>query len=120
MNFTLTEINTHTLAILTSNGVVIHSAQDALDLLANAGYQGASGILMQDSQLAPAFFNLRSGLAGEVLQKFSTYDMRLAIVGDFTAYDSQALREFIRESNRVGRISFVGTEAEAYLALTKG
>ncbi|MCK7528774.1 MAG: DUF4180 domain-containing protein [Ignavibacteriales bacterium] len=29
------------------------------------------------------FFDLKTGIAGEILQKFSTYNVRLAILGDF-------------------------------------
>jgi len=52
-------------------------------------------------RLDPAFFQLRTGLAGEILQKFVNYRVRLAILGDFTqpAADSTALRDLIRESN---------------------
>jgi len=120
MNFTLHEVNHHTLAALPAAGVAIRTPQDALDLIGNAGYQGASGIVLQAAQLAPEFFDLRTGLAGEVLQKFSNYDMRLAIVGDFAGYNSKALQDFIRESNRQGRVRFVGSEAEARVALTRG
>jgi hypothetical protein len=56
-------------------------------------------------------------MAGEILQKFSNYRMRLAIVGDFSEYKSKSLRDFIRESNRTGTINFVGTIDEALLRL---
>ena len=120
MNFTLHHVNHHTLATLPAAGVAIRTPQDALDLIGNAGYQGARGVVLQAAQFAPGFFDLRTGLAGEVLQKFSNYGLRLAIVGDFAGYDSKALQDFIRESNRQGRVCFVGCEAEAWAALTRG
>jgi hypothetical protein len=53
-------------------------------------------------RLDPGFFQLRSGLAGEMLQKFVIYRMRLAIAGDFVelALQSSALRDLIYEANR--------------------
>lgn len=52
-------------------------------------------------RLAPEFFRLSTGLAGEVLQKFVTYGYQVAIVGDIAAHvaTSSALRDFVRESN---------------------
>jgi hypothetical protein len=52
------------------------------------------------------------------LQKFSTYGSRLAIIGDFSKYDSKSLRDFIYESNKTGRICFVGSQDEAVKALS--
>jgi hypothetical protein len=60
------------------------------------------------------FFNLTTGLAGEILQKFSNYRMRLAVLGDFSDIESKSLRDFIRESNSRGVINFGGTLEEAY------
>ena len=44
-----------------------------------AGMQ-RGGLLLDESQLGPAFFDLATGLAGEVFQKFTNYRVRLAIV----------------------------------------
>ncbi len=38
------------------------------------------GLLLDESQLGPDFFDLTTGLAGEVFQKFTNYRVRLAIV----------------------------------------
>ena len=38
------------------------------------------GLLLDETQLGADFFDLRSGLAGEVLQKFTQYRAQLAIV----------------------------------------
>jgi hypothetical protein len=48
-----------------------------------------------------------------VLQKFSTYRQKLAIVGDFSTYSSKNLRDFIKESNKMNQIIFVKTIPEA-------
>jgi hypothetical protein len=48
------------------------------------------GLLLDESQLGADFFELRTGLAGEVLQKFTNYRARLAIViADASAYGSR-------------------------------
>ncbi|WOK07111.1 DUF4180 domain-containing protein [Imperialibacter roseus] len=119
MDVVISQHNGVDIAEVISNELTIKDAQDALDVLANCSYQGADNIIWHEKNIAAAFFDLRTGLAGEVLQKFSNYRARLAIVGDFSKYESKALRDFIFESNRQGRISFVGSVIEAKEQLSK-
>jgi hypothetical protein len=50
----------------------------------------AGGIVLDEKDLSPDFFDLRTGFAGEVLQKFTNYRARLAIVvADPAAYGSR-------------------------------
>lgn len=60
------------------------------------------------------FFRLRTGVAGAFLQKFVTYGVRVAILGDISRHleASSALRDFVYESNRGRQIWFVGTEED--------
>lgn len=104
--------NNVSVARILSEGIIIHNEQDALELIANCYYSGASKLLMNESQIHPDFFDLKTGLAGEILQKFSNYQSQLAIIGDFSKYSSKSLQDFIRESNRAGRIFFVEYEVE--------
>lgn len=120
MEIQYTQFEDQSFAELTSDGLVIGDAQDALDLLANCAYNGATKIIVREEHLSPSFFDLRSGLAGEVLQKFSNYRCQLAIVGDFGRYESKSLRDFIYESNKGGRICFVGSVEEAKDKLVAG
>ena len=96
---------------------MINEVQDAIDLMANCSYQGAVGVIVDEKHLAPEFFDLKTQLAGEILQKFSNYNFKLAIVGDFSKFTSKSLRDFIYESNKLRRINFVESENEAIAAL---
>jgi hypothetical protein len=71
------------------------------------------GIIIHKDSLDEAFFDLRSGLAGEILQKAVNYRIQLGIVGDYSAYESRTLRDFIYESNKSNKIVFVNTLDEA-------
>jgi hypothetical protein len=113
MEIKIIENTGNIIAILDSNRIEINDAQDALNLIGNSSYQGASGVIIKKENLTPDFFDLKNGIAGEILQKFSNYRMRLAIVGDFSAYTGISLRDFIYESNNSGRINFVGSLEEA-------
>lgn len=97
----------------------VHSAQDALDIMINAQYSGDSDALVFFKEsLGEDFFDLKTRFAGEVLQKFSNYNVRLAIVGDFSQYKSKALRDFIYECNNGNRVFWVGSLEAAIDALT--
>jgi hypothetical protein len=69
----------------------------------------AEMVLLPVDRLSPSFFELRTGLAGAIAQKFVTYGMRLAIIGVISpvALESPALRAFINESNRGESIWFL-------------
>jgi hypothetical protein len=94
-------------ATLLADDAVIHSIADGLDLLGNADYLGAKHIITEDKHFSTDFFDLRSGLAGEILQKFSNYRMKLTIKGEWQEINSKALRDFIRECNRGDAIQFL-------------
>ena len=115
MNFEITEHKNGAIARLVAIAQPISSVEDALDLLGNASYLGAHKIIVRQEQLSPAFFDLSTKLAGEILQKFSNYRMKLAIVGDFRNVASKSLRDFIYESNHGGHIMFVSSDEEAEL-----
>ena len=119
MDIRIDEINGTSVAVVASTEVIINDVQDALDLLGNSSYQGASKVIIRKEHLNPDFFDLKTGMAGEILQKFSNYRQHLAIVGDFSEFTSKSLRDFIYESNKTGRIVFVGTEHEAKELLGK-
>jgi hypothetical protein len=99
--------------------VVISSTGDILDLIAEASYlEHAQCILIYKESLPDRFFDLKTGFAGEVLQKFSNYSMKLAVVGDFSGYTSRSLKDFIRESNRGKQVYFKPDLDSALDALT--
>jgi hypothetical protein len=97
---------------------IISSVQDAVDLLGESYFSGCSSIIIREENLHPDFFRLYTKLAGDILQKFSNYQIKLAVVGDFSKFKSKSLQDFIRESNRGNRIFFVGNLEEAVSILT--
>lgn len=101
------------IAEVTSDDLVIGNVQDGLDLLGTLYYDGFDGIIIHAENITPSFFDLRTGIAGEILQKYSNYRMRLAVVGDFSKYSSRNMKAFIFESNKLGQVSFVGTTSDA-------
>jgi|SRR5690554_3758300 len=91
-------INDTNIAEVISEANVINKVEDGIDLLGNLYYQGFDRIIIYEKNIIPVFFNLKTGIAGEILQKFSNYRVQLAIVGDFTKYNSKSLNNFIQVS----------------------
>lgn len=121
MNIQKITANGQTMAVIESETPVITDAQSALDGMMAAKYQcGTSRIAIQKEALGEEFFILSSGLAGEILQKFTNYGVKCAIYGDFSHYTSKPLRDFIRESNRRGTdVLFAADRQEAAAWLAK-
>jgi hypothetical protein len=111
-------LNDAKIAEVISEVIIVNNIEDGLDLMGSLYYQGFDGIIIREKNITPDFFDLKSGIAGEILQKFSTYRVRLAIVGDFTKYTSKSLNDFIYESNKRQHISFVSTLDEAIKILS--
>ena len=111
-------INDISIAELSSADILINTTEDGLDLLGNLYYQGFDRIVMNERNITPDFFDLKNGIAGEILQKFSNYRVRLAIVGDFSKYTSKSVNDFVYESNKGRQINFVASQLEAIKVLS--
>lgn len=74
------------IAFVNSSEKLITDVQSALDLMATVSYEaGAHRIILDKSAICEDFFDLKTKLAGEILQKFTNYQTKLAIIGDFKA-----------------------------------
>lgn len=95
----------------------ILDAGDILDLFAEIGQNGCDSLIISENAINKDFFDLKSGLAGDILQKFSNYRVRLAITGDFSKYPGKSLKDFIRECNKGNLIYFVPSVEDAVVKL---
>lgn len=107
-------------AVAKKQGILVSSVQDALDLLATvSSVYSCDALLLEKENISAEFFDLSTRLAGEILQKFVNYGMKLAIIGDFSE-GSSSLQDFIRESNKQGHILFMGDKQKALSLLDTG
>ncbi|MFL0197831.1 DUF4180 domain-containing protein [Clostridium sp. WILCCON 0269] len=91
-----------------SEDILISDSQSALDLMMTVEYEkDCSRIILDKKVICEEFFRLSSSIAGEVLQKFINYHIKLAIIGDFLKYTSKPLHDFIYECNKGNDIFFV-------------
>lgn len=97
----------------------INNVQDVLDLFGELYGQYYDGIILYERNITHDFFDLQTKLAGEILQKFSNYRIRLVIVGDWSKYTSRSLEAFITESNRGKTVNFSSSPTEAVKLLSR-
>lgn len=107
------KIGNFSVAEIVSSEILIIDLESALQLMVDCYYQEFDAIVLSADNLIPEFFDLKTRFAGEVLQKFSNYKMRLMIVGDFSDMGSDSLRDFIFESNKGRTVNFVASRADA-------
>jgi alpha/beta hydrolase len=112
VNATNVIIETHNIgnikvAEIIADKIILTSTEDGLELLGNLYYQGFDKIIIHEKNITPEFFDLKTKIAGNILQKFAQYQMPLIIVGDFSKYKSKSLNDFIFESNKGSQVNFV-------------
>lgn len=107
------QINGVQAAELVSEELLIADVPSGAQLLVDLYYQHFDIIFFHEKNINPDFFELRSGMAGELLQKASNSGLWLAFIGKFENYSSKSLQDFIRESNRYGKILFMSSVDEA-------
>ncbi len=108
------KIKNNNIAKIISDTYLITNPQTALDTIMAVRYEtGCNRIIFDKSHLVEEFFDLKTKLAGDVLQKFINYKFKVAIVGDFSVYNSNSLKDFIYETNKGKDIFFVSEEAHA-------
>ena len=102
------------IALVQSDEPILTDVQSSLDFIATINYEtGCNRIALNKAAITEDFFRLSTCLAGEILQKFVNYQVKFAIIGDFSYYTSKPLKDFMYESNRGKDVFFVSTEEEA-------
>ncbi|WP_337188926.1 DUF4180 domain-containing protein [Phenylobacterium sp.] len=91
------------------DGPSLDGERSATDFVGEALGAGAAVVAIPVGRLAPDFLVLSNRKAGEAIQKFVNYGLKVAFVGDVSGpvAASDALRDFVRESNRGRHVWFV-------------
>lgn len=103
-----------------AEGRELKSGTDAVDLMSAASEHHATLIAIPVSRLGDDFFDLRTRIAGEIVQKFVIYGRRVVIVGDISRrmVESKSLAAWVAESNRGRDLWFVNSMEELASRLT--
>lgn len=115
MSYSVRQIHDLRLVVFAEAGPPLKDENDVSLFIAPAFEHDAGMIALSVNRLDAAFFQLRSGIAGAVLQKFINYRLRVALRGDdITSWQGQsnALQDFVREANRSEQVWFLPSLAE--------
>lgn len=119
MDIKIIEKSNTSIAFVQSDELIITDVQSSLDFISSINYEtGCNRIAINKEAITEDFFQLSTKLAGEVLQKFINYQVKFAIVGDFSQITSKSLKDFIYECNQGKDIFFVSTIEAAVDKLT--
>jgi hypothetical protein len=81
--------------VAADSSIRLETATDIPDLI--GACWGMDGVILQESGLASGFFDLRTGLLGELFQKCTNYDLRLAMVLLESAIYGERFSELVHE-----------------------
>ena len=109
-----------TVYVCAPDGPKLDGERAANDIIGDSYACNPAVVAIPVERLAPEFLTLSNRTAGDVIQKFVNYGVVVAFVGDVSdaVAASNALRDFVRESNRGRHVWFVAdlAELEAKLA----
>ena len=97
--------------VASESGITIRSFGDISDAI--GGCLGADGLILTEDDLARDFFDLHTGFAGELLQKFVNYKIRVAIVVPAPETYGKRFSELAYEHRSHHMIRFVRSLDEA-------
>lgn len=100
MDPVLVNANNTSYAEFSTGSISITSERDALDLVSYCGQYEVHAALLDGRCLDDAFFDLRTGLAGAALLKWSIYQLRVAVILPPERIGTGRFSEFVLETNR--------------------
>jgi Domain of unknown function (DUF4180) len=102
--------------VAADSNIRLETAEDIPDLI--GACWGMDGVILHENDLASSFFDLRSGLLGELFQKCTNYNLRLAMVLLEPAGYGERFSELVHEhrSHKLIRFFVSVDEAKAWLS----
>lgn len=122
MSPTLRQIGGVTAALWPELGPSLGGEAGALEVIGDSYGLDCEIVVIPLARLTPESLDLSSRELGFMAQKFATYGLRVAFVGQTGVREarSQAFSDFRRETNRGGRLLFARDLAELDLMLARG
>jgi len=102
--------NLHKVVLASDCGIFISSYDDISTAL---GASIGRRLILSEAELGPAFFDLRTGLAGELIQKFVNYRIQTGIIIATPEAHGERFAELAREHATHPMVRFVRSMADA-------
>ncbi|HEY5095401.1 MAG TPA: DUF4180 domain-containing protein [Candidatus Eremiobacteraceae bacterium] len=92
-----------------AEGAPLRTDRDAVDLIGKLFETHSNLVVLPTGRLGDDFFELKTGIAGEFIQIFGIYGLRVAIVGDISRHvaESELLRDCVQKSNSGDQVWFL-------------
>jgi hypothetical protein len=118
---TLTEIASRTVLTVVPDEPTLGSENAAVDVIGQAFDAAATVVVVPADRVVDEFFTLSTRVAGDVLVKFTNYQILLVIRGDISPRlaASDNFRAFVHEANRGKAIWFVTDDDELAARLVR-
>lgn len=113
MKYKITRLNGIRFLECKKNGGVIDDENAALDLVALCGENEVNTLLLYTENLVPDFFDLKTGIAGRILLKFSNYSIKVATVIPPEVANHGRFYEMVLETNRGNEFRVFSNHADA-------
>lgn len=117
MHFEVMEKDGQIYLKVASSEAPLQSEEDVLDLIGGCYEHNTSLIMLQAEALSDEFFELKTGLAGKVLQKFMNYQVKAALIIPNEQTIKGKFKELIAESKKGNRFRVFSNLKEAELWL---
>ncbi|PZM66817.1 DUF4180 domain-containing protein [Paenibacillus dendritiformis] len=113
MNYKIVENGTKKYIELISGPTPLSTEQDAVDLVALCREHDLDFLMLHGEALSEDFFNLRTGVAGRMMQKFITYSVKTAVVIPDPSVNKGRFKEMVAESNRSNQFGVFASREDA-------
>lgn len=113
MNYKVMENGTKKYIELISSQTPLNTEQDAVDLVALCREHDLDFLMLHGEALSEDFFNLRTGVAGRMMQKFITYSVKTAVVIPDPSVNKGRFKEMVTESNRSNQFGVFASREDA-------
>lgn len=113
MNYKIVENGTKKYIELISGPTPLSTEQDAADLVALCREHDLDFLMLHGEALSEDFFNLRTGVAGRMMQKFITYSVKTAVVIPDPSVNKGRFKEMVTESNRSNQFGVFASREDA-------
>ena len=117
MNYSVIEKNNKKYIQYASSDSILRTESDALNIIGACYEKDIWLLIIHEEALSEDFYNLRTGLAGAVLQKFMNYQIKAAVIIKNKEKISGRFREMALEANKGNdfRVYDNLVDAEAWL-----
>lgn len=118
MNYLIMELNKKYIELLSADSP-LNTENDALDLIALCWEHGVNSVMIHYEALSEDFFNLKTKVAGNFIQKLINYSIRAVSIIPQDVVQNDRFKEMVLETNKGNHFRMYSNKEEAESWLMK-